>query len=307
MAGERIAGWLLCAAFVLPAWLQVGIAKDTATAPKVEASTLITGRVTIELDGTVSDWTVDQREKLSGAVTKVIDAAAPGWRFEPIIIEGKPVRGSARMSLLMVAERLDGIEEERYRVSIRGGHFGRDAVQRLAQVEGQRPSRHEPPDDQVVAIRLRPPGYPGQALSIGVQGTVYLALRVGRSGRVEESMVEQVNLLAVASDRSMAYLRDLFAMSAIEAARRWTFRPPTRGESVDDDNWTVRVPVDYRLGGQAAREYGHWEAYVPGPRNRIPWRVDSPEGADIRPDTLVAGQVYQIGTDLRLLSPLEGG
>src|SRR5690606_6196676 len=111
---------------------------------------------------------------------------------------------------------------------------------------------------------LRPPGYPGQALSIGVQGTVYLALRVGRSGRVEESMVEQVNLLAVASDRSMAYLRDLFAMSAIEAARRWTFRPPTRGESVDDDSWTVRVPVDYRLGGQQPASTATGRLMCPG-------------------------------------------
>src|SRR5690606_23606087 len=95
---------------VLLMWLAAGVAQAAGMAEvrkQVEATMLVTGRVTITLEGTVRDWTIDQRDKLPPAVANVIDAAAPGWRFEPILLDGKPAHGSARMSLLMVAERVD--------------------------------------------------------------------------------------------------------------------------------------------------------------------------------------------------------
>ena len=98
----------------------------------------------------------------------------------------------------------------------------------------------------------------------------------------------------------------MLSRPAVAAARRWQFTPPTSGEWVNSESWTIRVPVDYRFHGSVPR-YGAWEAYVPGPRQRIPWQLESLEDFEIPPDTLVAGEVYQVGTGLKLLGPLEGG
>lgn len=137
-------------------------------------------------------------------------------------------------------------------------------------------------------------------------GTVYLVLRIGRSGRVEEVLAEQVNLGVVArSEAEMARWRDMFVEASVPTAKRWKFAPPTTGPHVNDPFWSVRVPIAYLLPGQKRPEYGQWEAYVPGPRQRIPWDAPSEDNAS-GPDALAAGGVYQVGAGRRLLTPLDG-
>ena len=277
-----------------------------AVRKQVEGSMLVTGRVTITQEGTVGDWTIDRREELPPAVVNVIDASAPGWRFEPILIDGKPAHGSARMSLRMVAERVD---DERFRVSIRNGYFGREAVLMAKEVAGRpdAPSG-EPSGDRVSKVRMDAPHYPQLALRAGVTGTVYLVVRIGRSGEVMDVVAEQVNLRVVGLEREMVRMRDMLARSALAAARRWQFNPPTSGEAAEEPFWSVRVPVDYNIQGVGQpAAYGRWEAYVPGPRVPVPWQMESLEGFDIAPDTLIAGEVYQVGMAMKLLGPLEGG
>ena len=289
----------------LAAWAAQAAGGVDAVREQVEASMLVTGRVTITLEGTVSDWTIDQRDRLSAAVAKVIDAAAPGWRFEPILVDGKPVHGSARMSLLMVAERVDA---QRFRVAIRSGYFGREAVLVAANRSGDRAgaSMHDE-SDQLASIELKPPHYPVQALYSGVHGVVYVVVRVDRTGRVQDAVAEMVNLRVLGTEREMGQARELLAKSALAAARKWTFKPPVRGEWAEQENWSARVPVDYRFSDDGKPRYGQWESYVPGPRNPVPWQMESLEGFEIAPEALVAGVVHQVGTGLKLLGPLEGG
>lgn len=294
----------------LLAWLAAGALQAagggvTEVREQVEASMLVTGRVTITLEGTVSDWTIDQRDRLPAAVAKVIDAAAPGWRFEPILVDGKPAHGSARMSLLVVAERID---DRRFRASIRSGYFGREAVLMAASHSGERSGTSTGEEsDQLTAIELKPPRYPVQAIYAGVHGVVYVVVRVDRSGRVQDAVAELVNLRILGSEREMEQARELLAKSALVAARKWTFKPPTRGEWADQERWSARVPVDYRFADDGKPRYGQWESYVSGPRNPIPWEMERLEGFEIAPETLVAGVVHQVGTGMKLLGPLEGG
>jgi len=272
---------------------------------QIEGSMLVTGRVTITEAGTVGGWTIDRREDLPPAVVNVIDASAPGWRFEPILVDGSPVHGSARMSLRMVAERID---EERFRVSIRDGYFGREAVRMAQRVDGLSDApAGVSPGDRVGAAQMAAPRYPQQALEAGVTGIVYLVLRVGPSGEVVDAAAEQVNLRVVGVEREMVRMREMLARSALAAARRWQFRPPT-GEGAGAEPFrSVRVPVDYSIFGDKRSGYGQWQVYVPGPRQPVPWLMESLEGLDIAPDTLVAGEVHQVGSGLKLLGPLEGG
>ena len=103
----------------------------------------------------------------------------------------------------------------------------------------------------------------------------------------------------------MERMRAALTKPALAAARRWEFRPPTRGESAGAEFWEVRMPVDYAIGGSRTA-YGEWEAYLPGPRMPVPWRVEGLD-SDVSPDTLVAGELRQMGMGLKLLSPIEGG
>lgn len=95
------------------------------------------------------------------------------------------------------------------------------------------------------------------------------------------------------------------AKPALLAARKWRFEVHTTGESANDEYWSVRVPVDYQFAGEK-QEYGQWQAYIPGPRQEVPWVEEDPDSGE-SPDAMVAGGVYEIGKDLKLLTPLQRG
>src|SRR5690606_19264913 len=149
---------------------------------------------------------------------------------------------------------------------------------------------------------FEPPSYPVGAEMAGGKGTVYLVLRIGREGRVEDLFVEQVNLTTLGTEAQMAAVREVLGKAATEAAWKWTFHPPTTGEEVDDDHWTVRVPVEFRLYDDKPAAYGQWEAYLPGPRTTAAWAQD-----DVSPDAIAAGGLQPVGGGLKLLTPLRKG
>ncbi|WP_243708126.1 energy transducer TonB [Luteimonas arsenica] len=266
-----------------------------AVRKQVEASMLVTGSMMVEPDGRVSGWEVDRREELPDAVVGLVGKSMAAWRFEPVMVDGAPVQVKARMSLRVVMSRQD---DDNYAIAIRSGYFGGDAMtpQERAELAGT---------DDVRKERMDPPRYPDHALRAGVKGTVYLVLKVGRDGRVEDVFAEQVNLRTVGSERQMAKMREMLARPSIAAARGWTFAIPTTGEDADEPFWTLRVPVDYMFGDDKPPAYGEWHAYIPGPRERAPWKVQA-LGPWQSPDAMLAGGVYQEGRELRLLTPLEG-
>lgn len=302
MARGMMSGWLLGIALaVLSALpLDAGAQRKGGAVNRdagVEASMLVTGRVTVERDGSLGEWSIDRREELPAAVVNVIEAAAPGWRFEPVVFDGEPVRGYATMSLLMVAEP---VEEGRFRVVIRNSYFGRNA---LAAAGRSRDSGADTgvADDQVRALQMPLPEYPRLAAVAAVQGTAYIVVLVDRTGRVQKAEVEQVNLRAHGSEQDMAKMRYLLGDAALGVTRRWRFQPPGRGESADDDKWSVRVPVEYLLEGGTQPGYGDWQVYIPGPRSRPSWLDEAVGELQMPPDALVPGHAHQLGMGLKML------
>lgn len=268
-----------------------------AVRKQAEASMLVTGDVLIQPDGTVSGWDLDQRDKLPAAVVGLVEKSASTWRFEPVMVDGVARKARARMSLRVVAERVEG-DDESYRITIQGSHFGGEAED-----AGEQEALAS--TDRLYRIKMGPPRFPEAAFHAGATGTVYLVLRIDRSGAVTDVIAEQVNLRVAGSEAQMKQLRKMFGQSAVAAARKWTFRPPTTGEGADDAFYSVRVPVDYRFQGDKVAGYGEWEAYIPGPRAEIPWREQAVDPNET-PDALVAGGVYQDGDGLKLLTPLSG-
>ena len=268
-----------------------------AVRKQAEASMLVTGQVRIEPDGSVSGWELDRRDTLPEVVTELIDRAITAWRFEPVLVDGKPAKVEAAMSLRLVANRLD---DGGYQVSVRSSYFGDDAKGSEGMVKEGRA------DETVHAIQMRPPSYPPQAAKAGIRGTVYLVLRIDREGTVDDVFVEQVNLRNIGSERQMDLMRAVLAKPTAAAARKWTFAIPTAGEQAGNGYWSIRVPVAYMLDGERDAAYGRWETYIPGPRHRVPWDDGEPD-PNAGPDALIAGGVYPAGKGIRLLTPLHEG
>lgn len=281
--------WGLLLALVL--MLGTASASVSEVRKQVEASMLVTGQVMIETDGAVSEVVIDQRDRLPPAAIDLIERSAAGWRFEPILVDGQPRAARTPMSVRLVARRGD---DETYLLSIASGHFG--------DVPGD-----ELGADSVRSADLRPPTYPASALAMGAKGVVYVLVRIGRDGKVADAFAEQVNLGVVGHEREMQEMREILSRSALRAARRWMFIPPTEGDSADENFWFVRVPVEFAFVGEQQPEYGEWSAYVPGPRQTPPWRALDLDGFDIPPDALIAGGFYEIGKSRKLLTQLDGG
>ena len=255
-----------------------------AVRKQIEASMLVRGKIEIDPQGRVARYSLDQQEKLPSGVVGLIGQAVPGWRFEPVLADGKPVSAIAGMSIRVVANRAD---EDHYTVKIRSASFGDKGLK---------------PEEDVRAIRMTPPPYPVDAVRGGVAGAAYLLVKVGRDGKVMDVATEQVNLRVIASENEMERWRKVLATASMSQARKWTFTPPTKGDAVDDPYWVVRVPVVYSLDPSwKAEHYGEWQSYIPGPRQRNPWD-DEDEGMAFSPDTLAPGGSYLAGTGLKLLS-----
>jgi len=284
-------GWLMAAALV--SVTAVAGAAPVSVREQIESSLLVTGTVDIEPNGSVSAIQMDHEEKLpTGVVTFVRDSGLQ-WRFEPIVRDGKAVKARAPMSVRVVAKKVAG---DQYQIRLAGVNF----------------DRYDSEDPGIVrSLKMDPPRYPDKAVQAGASGSVYLVVKVGPDGKVQDAVAEQVNLRILGSESELRLLREVLAKSALSATKNWSFRVPTEGEQAAKAFWNVRVPVSYSLDRQPSegqdRDYGKWISYIPGPRQKAPW-VDDDEAAGFSPDTLGDGGVYMANSNgPRLLTPLQGG
>jgi hypothetical protein len=257
---------------------------------QVQASTVVTGVIDVASDGHVLGYTIDRPEKLPEAVVGLIKQGVPTWKFEPAVQDGKPVQAKAKMSIRVVAKYLD---KEHMTVGITGAQFEKANAQAGESVSyGDRAWPHYPAD----AVRAR------------VSGTVYLLLRVGPQGQVEDAVAQQVNLALVDTEAGMEHWRKVLADASLRAAKRWTFHPPTSGEHLHDPYWVARVPVKFTLRSMGARkegEYGQWDAYVPGPIQPVMW-PDKDKMFSGAADAMAGDGLFQLDQGLHLNTPLNG-
>ena len=278
-----VRSWAVALAAVL--WLGAGQGTAHAAGSRaevrksVEASMLLQGTIDIDREGKVVDYDLKQAQALPDAMRAILDRRVRSWRFEPVLVEGKPVNARSPMRVRLVTQRAG----ENFLLRIGGASFTTE--------------------ESLSDGKLIPPTYPDFAVRAGVGGTVYLLLRVGREGKVVDAIAEQVNLSAVGTEPEMKRFRHELSRSAISATRRWRFKFPASGEDADEPFMSVRVPVDYVYPGQKQEKPGEWHAYVPGPRERAPWL--SPEPDDVSADAIAAWGIYPVGKGPRLLTPLE--
>jgi len=281
---------LLAVAFLATAAPTADAQSARQARQEVEASMLVTGHVDIDREGKVVGHAFDQPEKLPAHAVDLIERAIPALRFEPVLVDGAPALARAKMSVRLVATPV-GDSAGNMHVRIASAHFG-----------------EEYSDADRTSVRrsdLRPPRYPMNVAQIGGKGTVYLLVKVGRDGRPQDVVAEQVNLTALGNARQMQMIRNALSKTAIDnALEHWTFLPPEEGKWVSQDYWVVRVPVQFSLDDERDAAYGQWRAYHPGERQRPVWAAPTPPG--FSPDTLLAGGVTPETSRFKLLTPFQG-
>jgi len=261
-----------------------------AVRKQTEASLRVTGTIHIATDGGVEKVVLDERDKLPKGIADFVDRNVMAWQFEPTLVDGVARRAVTQMSARLVGT---SIGDGQMRVSIRGADFS--------------DGKAVPANEQVSGNVMTPPRYPVGPAQSGAQGIAYLLVRVERDGTVGDVATEQVNLRIIGSEEQMSHYRQRFADAAMQAARKWTFVPPTAGEQAGQPHWLVRVPVDFSFQGSERLRYGKWEVYIPGPRTRPAWAPDE-DRPGFSPDTLAEGGIHLAGASSgpKLLTPLDG-
>lgn len=272
-----------------------GVADDLGK--NFEASMVVTGTITVNPDGSVNGYTLDQQDKLPPAVMKIAAATIPNWKFQPVLDNDAPVSAKSSMSLRLVAHPID---EQHATVRISGALFGSDAWQAKDSSECRNGAC-------LIARKRQPPSYPVYAARRQVSGTAYLVQEIGRNGRVDQQAVERVNLRNTGSAADVRYWSKMFADASLAAARDWTYQVPTSGEEAKQDHWVVSVPVNFTLDNYEYA-YGQWEPYIPGTVQDIPWakedgHISSNGGSDAIPAN---GNAFVADARFVLLTPLAG-
>lgn len=283
--------WRFACAGILLALASMNVAAQNVygALQRLEATMRVTGWLDVAPDGRVTGHTLDHAGQVPEAVAALIERAAGGWRLEPAAGGEESGQERVRMYLKVLARKVPDTRNE-FALSLSSAFFGEAASAR---------------DAEPIASGMRPPSYPAGPLIAGATGTVYLVLRVGHDGVVEDAVAEQVNLGVVASERRMAGLRKAFAQSAVAAARGWRIGPPS-GAEADAPYRTIRGQVDFRLAPAPSpeqRSLPHWEPYIPGPRTTPAWL--DPDIAAVEPDTFASGSAYRATAGRRLLTALD--
>lgn len=294
---------VLLAALALPALGQT----EAAVRKTAESSTLVTGTVVVDEKGAVSQLEIDQPDKFTPAILNFVKSSAALWRFEPQAVDGKLVRIRNKFSIRLAAQEH---EDGTYKIRIAGADF--------------RPARSEPspmksrrkldaaelaalPRDIPVLIERVAITYPELGARVGAHGMAYIAVKIGRDGRILDATARQVNLGVVGPEREMEVLRREFASAAVHSIKKWRVSYPTEGESVDQPYLVSQVTVEFLIDDMQSPEYGEWRAYIPGPEQPLPW-PDLEAGPSFSPDAVAGSDLRPFGEKgaLKLLTPLEG-
>ena len=213
---------------------------------QVVGSMRLTGTLVVGADGAITAYAIDHADKVPPEVLRHVARYVPRWR----VMKGGDA-GNKRFGVrVMATSRGDGY----FALSLVGASI----------IEKQRP------DEEMSFDRPRKrPSYPHSLGRIGVSGTVYVVVKVGRDGEVEDFVTEQVNLNLVGTSAEVVKAQADFAAHTAAAVRQWKFRWPEAGPNAGQPYLVARVPVDYILNQR--RGYAEWEYYVPGPRRTASW------------------------------------
>lgn len=230
-----------------------------------------TGMLEVGPDGSVLDYAL--QSDLDPDVAALVDRTVRSWRFEPVLVDGRPVVAVTRMQL-----RLEAIP--------RGDAY----ALRVADVWLGAPD----------PTNIPPPAYPAAALEEDIGAQVTLLLQVDAAGRVRDVHVEQVSLSDTAGKRTER-IRESFASASRKAALGWTY---DMGELIDGEPVAAQFRVPVTFAPNRTNGWSEREDFIPGPRHPSPWTGAGQPEAD--PGTLEDGQAQPLDPRVKLRDDVVG-
>lgn len=267
-------------------------------APKPAVNSIMTTRVDSEIAIDPSGALIDYRSEtpLPDDVRTSLERQVRAWRFEPVLVEGKPVKAKTRMRITLAARPLG---DERYAVTV-------DNVTFPSSGPGVLPDA--PPSAVTVRSRkIVPPAYPQGLARARVGGVVLLYLRLSPDGRVLEATPVQTSLLNVyGSDRSLAQGVSALEQATARAARSWQFDVQAHTDHPSARDLTVSMPVEFQAPGAHETRPGQWRTEVRGARREPAWLRDAAGTQRIGVSDVDAGDVVPLASSFKLASEVKG-
>lgn len=261
-----------------------------ATPAALEQVTLmrVHGEISIDAEGKVTALDVDPR--VPSAIAANVVRIGRAWRFQPVVVDGRPTAAKARMRLVLAAERVgDGYHARVDTVSF-------PAIDEVAAREGFAPGR------------IVPPTYPPGLDRGGVSGSVSLLMRVGADGHIEDVAAAQSFLDNVTgNEKTLRKAIRMFESEALDAARRWTVKVPPDIASRPPERRTVAVTVAFSADRKmiySGERVGRWQSFVRVPYQGAPWLPRGKGQAALA--NAESGQFGATGQALEMLADAEG-
>lgn len=236
------------------------------------------GTIEIGPDGLVRDYKLDS--KLDPKIAELVDSNVRQWKFEPILVDNRPVIARTKLRLELTAVPV----EQGYAVKVANIWFGE-------------PER---------AHKMKPPRYPMSAMQANLGAKVILMLKPDDNGNVLEVHPYQTSLGArTRSEKIADQWRKQFESSAVAAAKGWKFdlSEKVNGKAVET---IVSVPVEYSMAPRPNRS--GWAAYTPGPLRPYPrsWADSSDEAVAAGLAAMKDGDMLSLKSRFKLKDEVVG-
>lgn len=261
----------------------LALAPTAAAKERPQVALAVNGDIEIGPDGLVRSYVIGS--KVSDEVAKLVERHVRGWRFEPILVDGKPVVAKTAMHLELTGDPVGDADD--YKVTIANLWFGE-------------PKMHG---------TMKPPHYPRIAVAGHVEARVLLSLRLDDTGSVADVDVYQTSLgVRTRSEHEAQSWRREFERASVAAARDWHFdlSQTVNGKPMGGN---VMVPVSYFLCQMPCRKDGNdgrWRAYIPGPVHPAPWSGATIAAAGAGAASLRDGEALPLDSRFRLKDDVVG-
>jgi hypothetical protein len=245
---------------------------------KLEAQLIVSGHITVDAKGNVDSYTLEDPGKLPDGIDSLVRQTSQTWHFSPVVVDGVAQNVQARMTLTVVAQKVDG----NLQVHINHATFSSEKI-----------------DLESARSKRAPPRYPETAVRYWTAANTYVTAHVAADGHVIEAFTEQVNFKNDIDPVNRELLRKAFAKASEQAVAQWTFDPPASKPASADGSWTVEVPISYNLttnGQSMTPEHNGWQSYLAGAKATPPW-------LHARNDALPQGGLYVIDAGQILNDP----
>lgn len=265
--------------FLLLVLLVFAGALQAAEPSPVEFELTAPGDLEIGPDGAVRSWKMDSH-KLGRPIEDLLRKNIAQWRFEPVLVDGRPVIAKTRMSVTLTAiTHGDG-----YLLKVSDVSFG----------------SAKPLGDIV------PPRYPVDAIRAGLGARVLLSIKLDAQGNVVAAHPYQTSLSKHGNESQAERWRKRFEQVSLKAVRQWKYE---LGQELDGNavGSTLMVPITFTItpGRTSKGVENRWHRYVPGPITPAPW-TDAKSVAQLDLDGLDDGESASLDSPFKLSSDVVG-